>query len=64
MCRFWHPNSDHVCGPQENHGQARPILSAPRPDETTLTAQRIAQHRHLLITQTGGPARLVHLDSA
>ncbi|MBV9141724.1 MAG: hypothetical protein JO115_12530 [Pseudonocardiales bacterium] len=53
-----------MCGPQENHGQARPILSAPRPDETTLTAQRIAQHRHLLITQTGGPARLVHLDSA
>ena len=35
-----------------------------RPDETTLTAQRIAQHHHLLITRADAPARLVHLDSA
>jgi hypothetical protein len=41
-----------------------------RPGERALTAQRIAQHRHLLITHTRdgtpipGPARLVHLDPA
>ena len=44
------------------HGQAGAALL--RPGEHTLTAQRIAEHRHLLITRADGPARLVHLESA